>query len=108
MPTINNQVTRLKKQKADLESRLREQEEELDDLAGQVVWSCVIMMIMLVIRMRMEFAHIPNYCLMQQKGKDLFLELVVAGGGNDDDLSDDYDADNDIYIMMSVCLCVCL
>ena len=36
MPTINNQVTRLKKQKADLESRLREQEEELDDLAGQV------------------------------------------------------------------------
>ena len=41
LPTINNQVTRLKKQKADLESRLREQEEELDDLAGQVVWSCV-------------------------------------------------------------------
>ena len=30
------QVTRLKKQKQDLENRLREQEEELDDLAGQV------------------------------------------------------------------------
>ena len=30
------QVTRLKKQKLDLENRLREQEEELDDLAGQV------------------------------------------------------------------------
>ena len=59
MPTINNQVTRLKKQKADLESRLREQEEELDDLAGQVEL-CVVMM-MLVIRMRMK------------KGKDLFL-----------------------------------
>ena len=26
---------------------------------------------------------------MQQKGKDLFLD--VADGGNDDDLSDDYD-----------------
>ena len=41
LQTINNQVTRLKKQKADLESRLREQEEELDDLAGQVAWSYV-------------------------------------------------------------------
>ena len=29
-------MTRLKKQKLDLENRLREQEEELDDLAGQV------------------------------------------------------------------------
>ena len=29
-------MTRLKKQKQDLENRLREQEEELDDLAGQV------------------------------------------------------------------------
>ena len=28
-------------------------------------------------------------CLMQQKGKDLFLD--VADGGNDDDLSDNYD-----------------
>ena len=32
------QVTRLKKQKQDLENRLREQEEELDDLAGQVYY----------------------------------------------------------------------
>ena len=46
-------------------------------------------MIMLVIRMRKEFAYIPNYCLMQQKGKDLFLD--VADGGNDGDLSDDND-----------------
>ena len=33
-----DQVTRLKKQKLDLENRLREQEEELDDLAGQVYY----------------------------------------------------------------------
>jgi len=32
----DEEVARLKKQKADLEGRLREQEEELDDLAGQV------------------------------------------------------------------------
>ena len=31
-----DEVARLKKQKPDLESRLRDQEEELDDLAGQV------------------------------------------------------------------------
>ena len=68
---------------------------------------------MLVIRMRMKFAYNPNYCLMQQKGKDLFLD--VADGGNDDDLSGDYDDDgdnddddnDDIYIMMK-CLSVCL
>ena len=84
-------MTRLKKQKADLESRLREQEEELDDLAGQV--QLCVRMITLVIRMRMKFAYNPNYCLMQQKGRDLFLELDVAYGGNHDNLSDDYDAD---------------
>ena len=49
---------------------------------------CVRMRI-LVIRMRMKFAYNPNYCLIQQKGKDLVLD--VADGGNDDDLSDDYD-----------------
>ena len=31
-----DEVARLKKQKQDLESRLRDQEEEMDDLAGQV------------------------------------------------------------------------
>ena len=33
--------------------------------------------------------HCCNHCLMQQKGKDLFLD--VADGGNDGDLSYDYD-----------------
>ena len=37
-----NQVTRLKKQKQDLENRLREQEEELDDLAGQVGFTFIL------------------------------------------------------------------
>ena len=36
---------------------------------------------------------------MQQKGKDLFLD--VADGGNDDDLSDDYDDDGDHGICCS-------
>ena len=46
-------------------------------------------MMMLVIRMRMKFSYNPYHCLMQQKGKDLFLDVV--DGGNGDDLDDHYD-----------------
>ena len=46
--TTWNQVTRLKKQKQELENRLREQEEELDDLAGQVCLQKRMMMLILM------------------------------------------------------------
>ena len=39
-------MTRLKKQKQELENRLREQEEELDDLAGQVCLQKRMMILM--------------------------------------------------------------
>ena len=41
-------MTRLKKQKQELENRLREQEEELDDLAGQVCLQKGMMMLILM------------------------------------------------------------
>ena len=51
-------MTRLKKQKQELENRLREQEEELDDLAGQV---CLQKGMMVLILMKGWMASLSSH-----------------------------------------------
>ena len=62
------EVTILKRQKNDLENRLKDQEEELDDLAGQVQMleaaKTKLEMSMAAIKKEHRYEHSQNACLM--------------------------------------------